>query len=133
MKELYNRPVCLISIKDGIGKGSGRSIYGIPLGEIILEALNLKIIKTGGGHDMAAGFTIDPSEINNFNNFLNDKVSSFMDKGVPRFSHIVTSVIPISACTLEIAPLKLALHQICLLYTSPSPRDATTSRMPSSA
>ena len=103
MKELYNRPVCLISIKDGIGKGSGRSIYGIPLGEIILEALNLKIIKTGGGHDMAAGFTIDPSEINNFNNFLNDKVSSFMEKGVPRFSHIVTSVIPISACTLEIA------------------------------
>ena len=28
----------------------------------------------------------------------------------------------------EIAPLK-----ICLLYTSPSPRDATLSRMPSSA
>ena len=26
-----------------------------------------------------------------------------MEKGVPRFSHIVTSVIPISACTLEIA------------------------------
>ena len=52
---------------------------------------------------MAVGFTIDPSEINNFNNFLNDKVSSFMEKGVPRFSHIVTSVIPISACTLEIA------------------------------
>ena len=26
-----------------------------------------------------------------------------------------------------------ALYKICLLYTSPSPRDATTSRMPSSA
>ena len=63
----------------------------------------MKIIKTGGGHDMAAGFTIDPSEINNFNIFLNDKVSSFMEKGIPRFSYIVTSVIPISACTLEIA------------------------------
>ena len=25
------------------------------------------------------------------------------------------------------------LHKICLLYTSPSPRDATLSRMPSSA
>ena len=25
------------------------------------------------------------------------------------------------------------LHQLCLLYTSPSPRDATLSRMPSSA
>ena len=27
----------------------------------------------------------------------------------------------------------IALHSICLLYTSPSPRDATLSRMPSSA
>ena len=26
-----------------------------------------------------------------------------------------------------------ALHRLCLLYTSPSPRDATLSRMPSSA
>ena len=28
---------------------------------------------------------------------------------------------------------KLELHEVCLLYTSPSPRDATLSRMPSSA
>ena len=28
---------------------------------------------------------------------------------------------------------KVAAPQICLLYTSPSPRDATLSRMPSSA
>ena len=28
---------------------------------------------------------------------------------------------------------KYLQHQICLLYTSPSPRDATLSRMPSSA
>ena len=27
----------------------------------------------------------------------------------------------------------LGIHYICLLYTSPSPRDATLSRMPSSA
>ena len=28
---------------------------------------------------------------------------------------------------------KIAQHTLCLLYTSPSPRDATLSRMPSSA
>ena len=32
-----------------------------------------------------------------------------------------------------IVSLSDALYQICLLYTSPSPRDATLSRMPSSA
>ena len=31
------------------------------------------------------------------------------------------------------APLPQSLHHACLLYTSPSPRDRTRSRMPSSA
>ena len=38
--------------------------------------------------------------------------------------------------TMEIyAPLadRMGMHRICLLYTSPSPRDLSTSRMPSSA
>ena len=30
-------------------------------------------------------------------------------------------------------PVRMYLMQICLLYTSPSPRDRTRSRMPSSA
>ena len=34
---------------------------------------------------------------------------------------------------LEVAHLDSALYYICLLYTSPSPRDGATSRMPSSA
>ena len=38
--------------------------------------------------------------------------------------HIGESLLPIAF---------LALDQICLLYTSPSPRDRTRSRMPSSA
>ena len=104
MKELYNRPVCIIAInKNGVGKGSGRSIQGIPLGDLILEALNTKIISSGGGHEMAAGFTIDPSKIKMFNDFLLEKVNLLMIKGVPRVSYIATSVIPISACTLELA------------------------------
>ena len=32
-----------------------------------------------------------------------------------------------------IGTLAYALYWVCLLYTSPSPRDATLSRMPSSA
>ena len=32
-----------------------------------------------------------------------------------------------------IKELKFGLVEVCLLYTSPSPRDATLSRMPSSA
>jgi single-stranded-DNA-specific exonuclease len=104
MKELYNRPVCIISINNrGIGKGSGRSVYGIPLGKIILEALKLKIISSGGGHDMAAGFTIEETQINNLNDYINNKVNDFLSDGIPRASFIASSVIPVSACTHELA------------------------------
>ena len=44
--------------------------------------------------------------------------------------------VPIGPCSFISPfnfPLNLAAHKVCLLYTSPSPRDATLSRMPSSA
>ena len=34
---------------------------------------------------------------------------------------------------LGVVELTVALHYVCLLYTSPSPRDISGSRMPSSA
>ena len=104
MKELYNRPVCIISInKKGVGKGSGRSVSGIPLGKIIIEALNLKIISSGGGHDMAAGFTIEDSKISHFNDFIIKKIDYLLINGIPRPSFIASSVLPVSACTYELA------------------------------
>ena len=47
-------------------------------------------------------------------------------------------VLDVQAAELQVeldlqSNLRLALPQTCLLYTSPSPRDATLSRMPSSA
>ncbi|HAO57332.1 MAG TPA: hypothetical protein DCR05_04205, partial [Alphaproteobacteria bacterium] len=41
------------------GKGSGRSIPGFRLGSAIIAAHQAGILAGGGGHDMAAGFTID--------------------------------------------------------------------------
>ena len=38
-----------------------------------------------------------------------------------------------SDCNTEISKIFFSRFDICLLYTSPSPRDATLSRMPSSA
>ena len=45
----------------------------------------------------------------------------------------VAVVHPANAVSLEAALASAALGLICLLYTSPSPRDKRQSRMPSSA
>ncbi len=75
LKDKYNKPTILISIKDGMGKASARSIFGFDIGSLILSALNEKIIVKGGGHKMAGGFTIDESKIEIFKNFSKKKFS----------------------------------------------------------
>ena len=40
---------------------------------------------------------------------------------------------PASSCAAILSTLPSGFYYVCLLYTSPSPRDATLSRMPSSA
>ena len=47
--------------------------------------------------------------------------------GARRFGAVVNAVVPCESCAAELRACG------CLLYTSPSPRDLSTSRMPSSA
>ena len=75
LKDKYNKPTILISMKDGVGKASARSIFGFDIGSLILSALNEKIIVKGGGHKMAGGFTIEESKIEIFRNFSKKKFS----------------------------------------------------------
>ncbi len=64
MVELYHRPTILISLREGNGKGSGRSIPGFHLHEA-LKACAGQL--TGfGGHRHAAGLTIDESLLDEF-------------------------------------------------------------------
>jgi single-stranded-DNA-specific exonuclease len=58
LKERYNRPACVIAWEGGIGKGSGRSVPGIDLGAAILAARQAGLLLSGGGHPMAAGFSL---------------------------------------------------------------------------
>ena len=56
----------------------------------------------------------------------------------PAFAVLVGGVLPFGAVFIELFFIlsSVWLHQyyyVCLLYTSPSPRDRTRSRMPSSA
>ncbi len=63
LKEKFDRPVVIIGVNDGVGKGSGRSISGVDLGGAISAAKNDGLLIAGGGHAMAAGLTIAPDKI----------------------------------------------------------------------
>ena len=70
VKEKFNKPTILISLKNDIGKGSARSIFGFDIGIQIIKAVQLGILSKGGGHKMAGGFTIQEKNIDIFRDFL---------------------------------------------------------------
>lgn len=67
--EKYEKPSIVISIKDGIGKGSARSLKYLNIYEA-LKNMDEYLIKYGG-HKLAAGLTLNADNINQFYNELN--------------------------------------------------------------
>ena len=97
IKEKYNRPCCVISLGQNYSKGSARSIANIPIGEYFLEALDKKLLVKGGGHDLAAGLTIENNKIQMFKDFLISKVEHAFQKNELVSEISVTSELSISA------------------------------------
>ncbi|PIW28366.1 MAG: single-stranded-DNA-specific exonuclease RecJ [Rhodospirillales bacterium CG15_BIG_FIL_POST_REV_8_21_14_020_66_15] len=82
LKERYNRPACVISFNGGgdgdLGVGSGRSVKGVDLGAAIIAARQAGLIEKGGGHAMAAGFTVARDKLAAFRQFLDARVAAHM-------------------------------------------------------
>ena len=70
IKEKYNKPTILISLEDDNGKGSARSVMGFDIGAQIIQAVQLGILKKGGGHKMAGGFSLTKKKVDVFRSFL---------------------------------------------------------------
>ena len=76
LKDRYNRPACVIAWEAGIGKGSGRSIAGIDLGAAIIAARQAGHLIGGGGHRMAAGFSLAEAALPGLAQFLGARIGA---------------------------------------------------------
>lgn len=63
LKEAAGRPSIVIGVENGIGKGSGRSVPGIDLGQPVQRLAQEGFLLKGGGHKMAAGLTVEEHKI----------------------------------------------------------------------
>ncbi len=81
LRERFNRPACVITLNGAIGKGSGRSVPGLAIGAAIIAACQSDLLVAGGGHAMAAGFTIERHQVGKFREFLADRFASEADHG----------------------------------------------------
>ena len=74
LKERYNLPAFVMSIEADEVKGSARSIPEIDLGALVIAAKEKGILTKGGGHNMAAGFSLEESKIEEFKKFVGEYV-----------------------------------------------------------
>lgn len=77
LSEIYYKPTIVISFINNIGIGSARSIEGIDLGKLILNAKEEKILFSGGGHSMAAGLKIKIQNLTKFKKYLSHSFENF--------------------------------------------------------
>ena len=90
IKDYFNKPCIVLTNSKNIIKGSARSTNNFNLGACINEAVHKKILLTGGGHNLAAGLSLNKKKIDYFkkfiNNFYKDKKDSFKQSYVNKIS-----------------------------------------------
>ena len=93
LKEKLGQPAIVIAIDEaGVGKGSGRSIPSVDLGQAVLAAKEAGLLMAGGGHAMAAGLTIAAEQVPAFADFLEDLLGDRVTAAVADRALLVDSV-----------------------------------------
>ena len=98
ISENFSRPCAIISLKNGIGKGSLRTRSNINLYQVLKECESTLV--QYGGHSGAAGITIDNNEIENFSKIFESSVQNYEHKEEERFPDIDLDFDEINSKTL---------------------------------
>jgi len=78
LKDYFNKPSIVITNSNKLLKGSARSVFNYNIGRAIKNSLDNSIIIHGGGHNAAAGFTLDKVNLKDFEDFI---LKDFVNKG----------------------------------------------------
>jgi len=105
LKEKFHRPSIVIAGEGNVGKGSGRSLDGVDLGGAVGMAREAGLLINGGGHEMAAGLTINVDRVEEFGAFMHEALSSSIHEAIARQHLKVDAVIAPSAVSARFASL----------------------------
>ena len=70
LKDYFNKPALVITNSNNVLKGSARSTNYYNIGRIIQNSFEKKITISGGGHMMAAGFTLKKEKLSEFKEYI---------------------------------------------------------------
>jgi len=99
----YYRPTVVISVEDGMGTGSARSIDGFHLHEALTSCSS--ILENYGGHKRAAGLRLKHDNIESFRQAMNDFAGQTLTQGKLEPSLVIDCEIPLSMIDLALVEL----------------------------
>lgn len=105
LKERYGLPALVVAMDGGMAKGSGRSVPGVDLGRAIIAAREAGILHAGGGHAMAAGFSLASNRLPEFEAFMAERLRAQLAGGGMAPSLDVDGAVDLSACTPQLLDL----------------------------
>jgi single-stranded-DNA-specific exonuclease len=98
LKDYFNKPAIVITKSNNFLKASARSNPSFNIGILIKSLLDKNIIDKGGGHNMAAGFTLRKNNLK----LLNDFIQNEYLKKMPHVSETNKYDMELSASALNI-------------------------------
>lgn len=102
LTEQWGVPTVLVALKpnDEPSTGSGRSIAGVPLHEILNDCRS--VLEGHGGHAAAAGVKVRPSRLDEFRQRLTESIERRFPNGLPQPRYRLDGEVPLSSLTLAL-------------------------------
>ena len=92
LKDRHLKPALVVGFEGGWGRGSARSVAGIDLGAMVRAGRDAGLLDAGGGHAMAAGFSLHQDKLGAWREFLDRQFES-LDAAVVAASELVLDAI----------------------------------------
>ena len=101
LKERYSRPAIVVAVEGDMGKASARSVTGVDIGAAVHAGVAEGLIEKGGGHAMAAGFSMHMDKLQELHEFLIRRMAA--DVAVYTESRVVKydGLLSVSGANLE--------------------------------
>jgi single-stranded-DNA-specific exonuclease len=109
VKDRFGKPCAILSIEDGVAKASARSVNGVDLGAAVVNANAANILIGGGGHAMAAGFSILEGKIPELQAYMDDQLGAKVEAYAENRALTIDLSIPLGAVSPELVQSFAAL------------------------
>lgn len=95
LKEKYSKPAIVIALDGAVGKASARSVPGVDMGAAVHAAVAEGLLSHGGGHAMAAGFSVATEKVQALHTFLITRmeagVAAYNEARVMKYDGLLTA------------------------------------------